>query len=100
MTTQCEKRRTPSKMAGEWRPCILYPDLHYGPSLVSVVLEAAEFLWARPSSHKSMRSYIVYCCLTKGLRVCTIRAYQMCLDNFPQVDLNAATEINWNLPGE
>lgn len=34
------------------------------------------------------------------LRVCTIRAYQMCLDIFPQVDLNAATEINWNLPGE
>ena len=87
-------------MAGEWRPCILYPDLHYGPSLVSVVVEAAEFLWARQSSHKSMRSYIVYCCLTKGLRVCTIRAYQMCLDIFPQVDLNAATEINWNLPGE
>lgn len=24
----------------------------------------------------------------------------MCLDIFPQVDLNAATEINWNLPGE
>lgn len=44
--------------------------------------------------------YIVYCCLTKGLRVYTIRAYQMCLDIFPQVDLNAATEINWNLPGE
>lgn len=83
-------------MAGEWRPCILYPDPIMG--LVSVVLEAAEFSWAHQSSHKSMRSYIVYCCLTKGLRVCTIRAYQMCLDIFPQVDLNAATEINWNLP--
>ena len=85
-------------MAGEWRPCILYPDAIMG--LVSVVLEAAEFSWAHQSSHKSMRSYKVYCCLTKGLRVCTIRAYQMCLDIFPQVDLNAATGINWNLPGE
>lgn len=66
------------------------------------VLEAAEFSWARQSSHKSMRAYIVYCCLTKGLRVSrhTIKAYQMCLDIFPQVDLNAATEINWNLHGE